>query len=52
MKKNQNTRYIRHIFFDPAHGSSVRLSAASLTNPFQALILWQEVDDDPMPMDD
>ena len=29
----------------------VRLSAASLTNPFQAPILRQEVDHDPMPMD-
>jgi len=38
---------IRHAFFDLAHGSRVRLSAASLTNPF----LQQEVDHDPMPMD-
>jgi len=42
---------IRHAFSDPEHGSRVRLSAASLTNPFQAPILWQEVDHDPMPMD-
>ena len=42
---------IRHAFFDSAHGSRVRLSAASLTNPFQALILRHEVDHDPMPTD-
>jgi len=42
---------IRHVFSDLAHGSRVRLSAASLTNPFQAAILRQEVDHDPMPMD-
>ena len=42
---------IRHVFSDPAHGSRVRLSAASLTNPCQALILQQKVDHDPMPMD-
>jgi len=35
---------IRHAFSDPAHGSRVRLSAASLANPFQAPILRQEVD--------
>jgi len=27
------------------------MAAASLTNPFQALILWQEVSHDLMPMD-
>ena len=35
---------IRHVFSDPAHGSRVGISTASLTNPFQAPILWQEVD--------
>jgi len=42
---------IRHAFFNPAHSSRARLSAASLTNPFQAPILRQEVGHDPMPMD-
>jgi len=42
---------IRHVFSDPAHGSRVRLSAASLTNPLQDPILRQEVDNDPMPID-
>ena len=51
MKKNKTQADIRHAFFDPAHGSRVRLSAASLTNPFQAPILRQEVDHDPMSMD-
>ena len=51
MKKIKTQADIRHAFFDPAHGSRIRLSAASLTNPFQAPILRQEVDHDPMPMD-
>jgi len=51
VKKIKTQPDIRHAFFDPAHGSRVRLSAASLTNPFQAPILRQEVDHDPMPMD-
>jgi len=51
VKTNKTQADIRHVFSDPAHGSRVRLSAASLTNPFQALILRQEVDHDPMPMD-
>jgi len=51
VKKMKTQPNIRHAFFDPAHGSRVRLSAASLTNPFQAPILGQEVDHDPMPMD-
>ena len=42
---------IRHVFSDLSHGSRVGLSAASLTNPLQALILRQEVDHDLMPMD-
>jgi len=51
VKKIKTQADIRHAFFDPAHGSRVRLSAASLTNPFQAPILRQEVDHDPMSMD-
>ena len=51
MKKIKTQADIRHAFFDPAHGSRARLSAASLTNPFQAPILRQEVDHDPMPKD-
>ena len=51
MKKIKTQADIRHAFFDPTHGSRVRLSAASLTDPFQAPILRQEVDHDPMPMD-
>ena len=51
VKKIKTQADIRHAFYDPAHGSRVRLSAASLTNPFQAPILRQEVDHDPMPMD-
>jgi len=51
VKKFKTQPDIRHAFFDPAHGSRVRLSTASLTNPFQATILRQEVDHDPMPMD-
>jgi len=51
VKKIKTQPDIRHAFFDPPHGSRVRLSAASLTNPFQAPILRQEVDHDPMPMD-
>jgi len=51
VKKNKTQADFRHVFSDPAHGLRVRLSAASLTNPFQALILWQEVDHDPIPMD-
>jgi len=50
-KKIKTQDDIRHAFFDPTHGSRIRLSAASLTNPFQAPILRQEVDHDPMPMD-
>jgi len=50
--KNTKTQAdIRHVFSDPAHGPRVRLSAASLTNTFQAPILRQKVDHDPMPMD-
>ena len=44
VKKTKTQADIRHVFSDPAHGSRVRLSAASLTNPFQAPILRQEVD--------
>jgi len=51
VKKIKTQADIRHAFFDPAHGSRVRLSAVSLTNPFQAPILRQEVDHNPMPMD-
>jgi len=51
VKKIKTQADIRYAFFDPAHGSRVRLSPASLTNPFQAPILQQEVDHDPMPMD-
>jgi len=51
VKKINTQTDIRHAFFDPAHGSRVRLSTASLTNPFQAPILRQEVDHDPMPLD-
>jgi len=51
VKKTKTQADIRHVFSDPAHGLRVRLSAASLTNPFQAPILRQEVDYDPMPMD-
>ena len=51
VKKIKTQDDIRHAFFDPTHGSRIRLSAASLTNPFQAPILRQEVDHDPMPMD-
>jgi len=51
VKKIKTQADIRHAFFDPTHCSRVRLSAASLTNPFQAPILRQEVDHDPMPMD-
>jgi len=51
VKKIKTQPDIRHASFDPAHGSRARLSAASLTNPFQALIRRQEVDHDPMPMD-
>ena len=51
MKKITKQPHIRHTFLDPAHGSRVRLSAASLTNSFQAPILQQEVDHDPIPMD-
>jgi len=51
VKKIKTQADIRHTFFDPAHGSRVGLSAASLTDPFQAPILRQEVDHDPMPMD-
>jgi len=49
--KTKTQADIRHVFSDPAHGSKVRLSAASFTNPFQAPILRQDVDHDPMPMD-
>jgi len=41
---------IRHVFSDPAHGLKLRLSAASLTKPFEAPILRQEVDHNPVPM--
>ena len=52
MKKTKTQADIRHVFSDPAHYSRLRLSAASLTNPLQALSLQQEVDHDPgMPMD-
>jgi len=51
VKKIKTQADIRHVFFDPTHGSRIRLSAASLTNPFRAPILRQEVDHDPMPMD-
>jgi len=51
VKKIKTQADIRHAFFNPTHGSRVRLSAASLTNSFQAPILRQEVDHDPMPMD-
>jgi len=51
VKKPKTKADIRHFFSDPAHSSRVRLSAASLTNPFHAPILRQEVDHDPMPMD-
>jgi len=51
VKKIKAQPDITHAFFDPAHGSRVRLSAASFTNPFQALTLRQEVDHNPMPMD-
>ena len=51
VKKIKTQADIRNAFFDPAHGSRVRLSSASLTNSFQAPILRQEVDHDPMPMD-
>jgi len=34
VKKIKTQPHIRHAFFDPVHGSRVRLSAASLTNPF------------------
>ena len=51
VKKPKTQADIRHVFPDPAHGSRIRLSVASLTNSFQAPILRQEVDHDPMPMD-
>jgi len=51
VKKIKTQPNIKHAFFDSAHGLRERLSAASLTNPFQAPILRQEVDHDPMPMD-
>jgi len=51
VKKTKTQDDIRYVFSNPAHGSRVRLSAASLTNPFPAPILRQEVDHDPMPMD-
>ena len=51
VKKPNTQADIRHVFSDPAYVSRVGLSAASLTNPFQAPILRQEVDHDPMPMD-
>jgi len=51
VKKTKAQANIRHVSSDPSHGSRVGLSAASLTNPFQAPILRQEVDHDPMPMD-
>jgi len=51
VKKTKTQADIRHVFSDPSHGSRVGLSAASLTNPFQAPILRQEVDHDLMPMD-
>jgi len=51
VKKTKTQADIRHVFFDPSHGSRVRLSAASLTNPFQAPILRQEVDHDLMSID-
>jgi len=51
VKKIKTQADIRHACFDPAHGSRVRLSAASLTNFFQAPILQQEVDQNPMPLD-
>jgi len=51
VKKIKTQPDIRHAFSDPAHGSRVRPSAASLTNPFQAPFLRQEVDHDPMSMD-
>ena len=50
--KNPKTQAdIRHVFSDPAHSSRVGISTASLNNPFQAPILRQEIDHDPMPMD-
>jgi len=36
-KKKGEKAGIRHVFLDPLQGSRVRLSAASFTNPFQAL---------------
>jgi len=51
VKKIKTQADIRHTFFDPACDSRVRLSAESLTNPFQAPILRQEVENDPMPID-
>jgi len=53
VKKTKTQADIKHIFSDPSHcgGSRVGISAASHTNPFQALILRQEVDHDLMPMD-
>jgi len=51
VKKTITHADIRHVFSDPSHGSKVGLSAASITNHFQASILWQEFDHDPMPMD-
>jgi len=50
-KEKEKADTIRHVFCDLLHGSRVTLSAASLTNPYQGLILWQEVKHDPMPMD-
>jgi len=43
---------IRHVFLKSSHSSRIRLSAVSLANPFQAPILWQEIDYDLMPMSD
>jgi len=51
VKKIKTQPHIIHAFFNPTHGSRVRLPAASLNNPFQAPILRQDVDHDPMPMD-
>jgi len=51
VKKTKTQADIRHVFSDPSHGLRVGLSAASLTEPFQAPILRQEVDHDLMPMD-
>jgi len=51
VEKNKTHADIRLVFSDPSHGLRVGLSASSLTKPFEAPILRQEVDHDLMPMD-